>query len=101
MKKDVSIKDVTKLLQEDVKKFIKATSDLEVSEVNVNVVNISNSVMSDEEKKTFEKLLNDKKESIINDLTLDTINENESKSKSENEVEETVKSEKSNLEDKK
>ena len=35
MKKDVSIKDVTKLLQEDVKKFIKATSDLEVSEVNV------------------------------------------------------------------
>ena len=99
MKKDVSIKDVTKLLQEDVKKFIKATSDLEVSEVNVNVVNISNSVMSDEEKKTFEKLLNDKKESIINDLTLDTINENETES--ENEVEETVKSEKSNLEDKK
>ena len=99
MKKDVSIKDVTKLLQEDVKKFIKATSDLEVSEVNVNVVNISNSVMSDEEKKTFEKLLNDKKESIINDLTLDTINENETES--ENEVEETVKSEKSNLEEEK
>ena len=101
MKKDVSIKDVTKLLQEDVKKFIKATSDLEVSEVNVNVVNISNSVMSDEEKENFEKLLNDKNESIINDLTLDTINENESKSKSENEVEETVKSEKSNLEEEK
>ena len=40
-----------------------------------------------------------KKESIINDLTLDTINENETES--ENEVEETVKSEKSNLEEEK
>ena len=86
-------------MQEDVKKFIKATSDLEVSEVNVNVVNISNSVMSDEEKKTFENLLKDKNESIINDVTLDTLNENESENK--NEAEETVKSEKSNLEDKK
>ena len=81
---DISMKDVTKLLQEDVKKFIKATSDLEVSEVNVNVVNISNSVMSEEEKKTFENLLKDK-------------NESENK----NEAEETVKSEKSNLEEEK
>ena len=55
--------------------------------------------MSDEEKKTFENLLKDKNESIINDVTLDTLNENESENK--NEAEETVKSEKSNLEDKK
>lgn len=38
--KEGSIKDITKKLQEDVKIAIKKTSDLNVSEVNVNIKNI-------------------------------------------------------------
>ena len=40
--KEGSIKDITKKLQEDVKIAIKKASDLNVSEVNVNIKNIKN-----------------------------------------------------------
>ena len=48
---DAIIKEVTKRMQEDIKSAIKQASDLEVSEVNVNIVKISNKVSPEMIKK--------------------------------------------------
>lgn len=46
--KEGSIKDITKKLQEEVKMSIKKASDLNVSEVNVNIKNINKNVKIDD-----------------------------------------------------
>lgn len=56
---DAVIKEVTKKMQEDIKHAIKQASDLEVSEVNVNIERISSKVSPD--KKTKEDFSKTKK----------------------------------------
>lgn len=48
---DAVIKEVTKKMQEDIKSAIKQASDLEVSEVNVNIDKISNKVNPDKKQR--------------------------------------------------
>ena len=57
--KEGSIKDITKKLQEDVKIAIKKASDLNVSEVNVNIKNIKK---MNENTTVITKVVEDKKE---------------------------------------
>ncbi len=57
---DAVIKDVTIRMQEDIKTAIKQASDLEVSEINVNIEKISNKTSP--EKKLEEKELEEEKE---------------------------------------
>ena len=57
--KEGSIKDITKKLQEDVKIAIKKASDLNVSEVNVNIKNIKK---MNENTTVITKVVENKKE---------------------------------------
>ena len=59
---DAIIKEVTKRMQEDIKFAIKQASDLEVSEVNVNIERMSTKVSPEKKQEEEQKLIKEKKE---------------------------------------
>lgn len=60
--KGVSIKEVTKILQKNIKVFVKQASDLEVTSVDINVIRISDKLINKEKLEKLEKLANSDKE---------------------------------------
>ena len=75
---DAIIKEVTKRMQEDIKFAIKQASDLEVSEVNVNIDKISNKT-SPEMKQREEKEVELKKQEEKEEIEKEEIVEEEAK----------------------
>lgn len=59
---DAIIKEVTKRMQEEIKIAIKQASDLEVSEVNVNIEKISNRISPEKKQEDEEKATKEKKQ---------------------------------------
>lgn len=59
---DAIIKEVTKRMQEEIKLAIKQASDLEVSEVNVNIEKISSKISPEKKREEEEKLKQEKQE---------------------------------------
>lgn len=81
--KGVSIKEVTKILQKNIKVFVKQASDLEVTSVDINVIRISDKLINKEKLEKLEKLANSDKE-------IKEIKEIEDVEESETEIEKTI-----------
>lgn len=81
--KGVSIKEVTKILQKNIKVFVKQASDLEVTSVDINVIRISDKLINKEKLEKLEKLANSDKE-------IKEIEEIEDVEESESETETTI-----------
>lgn len=81
--KGVSIKEVTKILQKNIKVFVKQASDLEVTSVDINVIRISDKLINKEKLEKLEKLVNSDKE-------IKEIEEIEDVEETETEIEKTI-----------
>lgn len=84
--KGVSIKEVTKILQKNIKVFVKQASDLEVTSVDINVIRISDKLINKEKLEKLEKLANSDKE-IKEIEEIEDIEELESETETEKTIE--------------
>lgn len=84
--KGVSIKEVTKILQKNIKVFVKQASDLEVTSVDINVIRISDKLINKEKLEKLEKLANSDKE-IKEIEEIEDIEESESETETEKTIE--------------